>query len=57
MLPTDPIILLSYVNTKLRDEFPSLYDLCQSLDVDQASLEETLLKINYQYSTTQNQFI
>lgn len=57
MLPTDPIILLSYVNTKLRDEFPSLDDLCQSLDVDQASLEETLLKINYQYSTTQNQFI
>ena len=57
MLPTDPIILLSYVNTKLRDEFPNLADLCQSLDVDQTSLEETLLKINYQYSTTQNQFI
>lgn len=57
MLPTDPIILLSYVNTKLRDEFPSLKDLCQSLDADQAALEETLLKINYQYSAKQNQFI
>lgn len=28
MLPKDPMILLSVVNTKLRDEFPSLEELC-----------------------------
>ncbi len=57
MLPTDPIILLSYVNTKLRDEFQSLQDFCKSLDVNEDTLIETLNKINYHYSIERNQFI
>ena len=32
MLPQDPYILLSYVNTKLRDEYASLSALCGGLD-------------------------
>ena len=35
MLPKDPHILLSYVNTKLRDQYPSLPALCDDLDTDQ----------------------
>ena len=35
MLPKDPAILLSFVNTKLRDEFSSLAELCTALDADQ----------------------
>ena len=31
MIPEDPVILLSFVNTKLRDEYPSLDELCASL--------------------------
>lgn len=34
MLPRDPFMLLSYVNIKLRDEYPSLDNLCASLDVN-----------------------
>ena len=37
-LPQDPMILLSYVNTKLRDEFPSLRELCLTLGVDEEDL-------------------
>lgn len=33
-IPNDPIILLSYINTQLRDRYPSLDELCASLSVD-----------------------
>ena len=42
MLPQDPIILLSYVNTKLRDEYSSLDELCAALDADEAVVREAL---------------
>lgn len=57
MLPADPIILLSYVNTKLRDEYQSLQDFCQSLDVTIDALTDALGKCGYQYSKERNQFI
>nr|WP_325212732.1 DUF4250 domain-containing protein [uncultured Oscillibacter sp.] len=56
-LPKDPAILLSYVNTKLRDEFPSLAELCAALDADRAELEAALTGLGYRYSPRQNQFI
>ena len=57
MLPKEPVILLSYVNTKLRDAYPSLDSLCRSLDIDRASLTETLRAINYTYDASHNQFV
>ena len=42
MIPQDPYILLSFVNTKLRDEYGSLEELCASLDLDK---EELLAKL------------
>ena len=42
MLPKDPVILLSYLNTKLRDEYSSLAELCAALDADEAAVQETL---------------
>ena len=33
-LPEDPFILLSYINTQLRDFYPSLEELQKSLGVD-----------------------
>ncbi|MBQ3089695.1 MAG: DUF4250 domain-containing protein [Oscillospiraceae bacterium] len=57
MLPQDPVILLSYVNTKLRDQYPSLQDLCEDLEADQQALEEKLKLINYEYDRQQNQFV
>ena len=57
MIPKDPVILLSYVNTKLRDEFPSLSELCAALDADEAAIRETLAALQYEYDAGRNQFI
>lgn len=57
MLPQDPYILLSYVNTKLRDEYSSLDELCAALDAEQDELVEKLEGINYRYSPEHNQFL
>lgn len=57
MLPQDPMILLSYVNTKLRDEYASLDELCAALDVDREELVRKLEGVNYTYSPKRNQFI
>ena len=57
MLPQDPVILLSYINTQLRDHYASLDDLCKSLGADRQALEETLAKIDYSYDKDTNQFV
>lgn len=57
MLPQDPIILLSYVNTKLRDEYPSLDALCDDLEADRQTVEETLGAIGYTYYEDLNKFV
>ena len=57
MLPKDPVILLSFVNTKLRDEFVSFDELCAALDADAAALTETFSAIGYHNDAGRNQFI
>ena len=57
MLHQDPVILLSYVNTKLRDDYPSLDALCDDLDADREELVQKLEGINYRYSLERNQFL
>ena len=56
MLPQDPFILLSYVNTKLRDEYSSLDALCGGLDADKSELVSKLSGAGYAYDTETNQF-
>ena len=55
-LPQDPVMLLSAINMKLRDEFDSLDELCSALDVDRDALEAKLASIGYHYVPEQNQF-
>ena len=38
MLPADPIILLSYINTQLRDHYASLDALCADQDADKDAI-------------------
>ena len=56
MIPADPVILLSFVNMKLRDEYSDLDELCGALDVSRPDLEARLAAIGYQYSEENNQF-
>ena len=55
-LPKDPILLLSVVNTKLREYYPSLDALCDDMDVTREVLEEKLGMIDYRYDAEKNQF-
>lgn len=56
-LPKDPIMLLSYVNTQLRDNYASLDDFCSSADVSRAELEEKLRAVDYRYDEKRNAFV
>ena len=57
MLPKAPMILLSYIKTKLRDDYASLDALCDDLQTDRAEIENTLSAIDYQYSAELNKFV
>lgn len=56
-LPEDPVILLSFVNMKLRDQYASLDDLCDDLNVLSVELEEKLGEIGYFYNAKENRFV
>jgi len=56
-LPTDPNILLSYVNTMLRDKYSDLDKLCSDQEINRSHIEEKLMSINYIYSKELNRFI
>ena len=57
MLPKDPYILLSLINTKLRDEYPSLPELCAALDADEGEITAALAAVDYRYDPERNQFV
>lgn len=57
MVPKDPVMLLSFVNMKLRDYYGNLESLCEGLEIDQKELEEKLAGIDYHYDREQNQFV
>ena len=56
-LPQDPAMLLSFINMKLRNNYPSLAALCDDLDADEAEICKTLASIGYAYSEERNAFI
>lgn len=56
-LPTDPIILLSYINTKLRDCYSSLDALCDDLHINRNEIEAKLLSVGFAYNAEQNRFV
>ena len=56
-IPKDPVILLSFLNTKLRDHYASLSALCDDLEQDEAALTQKIAAIGYTYDSDRNQFI
>ena len=55
-IPSDPTILLSFINMKLRDSGASLDELCGQLDMDRQDLSAKLAAAGYQYDEKTNQF-
>lgn len=56
-LPRDPVMLLSVVNTKLRDYYSTLDVLCEDMQVDKQELIGKLETIDYTYDAGSNQFV
>lgn len=57
MLPQDPNILLSYINTKLRDQYPSLDELCMDLNADKDEIIHTMSALGYIYDENSRRFM
>ncbi len=55
-LPQDDAILMSYINTKLRDEYSSIDDLCNDMHIDKGALLQRLAKAGFEYSEQHNKF-
>ena len=53
----DPIMLMSFLNTQLRDNYSSFDDLCSAYDLDAAEMKEKLSAIDYHYDADRNQFV
>ena len=56
-LPQNPYMLLSYVNTKLRDAYPSLAALCEDTGEDEEALRDALAAVGYRYDAEKNAFV
>ena len=56
-LPNDAMLCLSIVNTKLRDFYSSLDELCESMEIEKDKLIQKLKEIDYEYDSSTNQFV
>ncbi|MDE6984918.1 MAG: DUF4250 domain-containing protein [Lachnospiraceae bacterium] len=57
MMPNDPVMLLSYLNLKLRDFYPSLEAFCEDTGEDMEKILDRLSQIDYHYDKEKNQFV
>lgn len=55
-LPKDPMILFSFINTNLRDNYKSLDELCEDMHVDKKNIVEELESVGFEYNPNQNKF-
>lgn len=57
MLPKEPVMLLSYVNTQLRDSYQNLDEMCKCMCVEKDDIVSKLETIDYEYHEGQNRFV
>ena len=56
-LPKDPVMLLSLINTKLRDFNSSLDDFCKENNLNEDEIKKKLEMIDYHYDEFKNKFV
>ena len=56
-IPNDPMMLLSFVNTQLRDNYPSLDEFVKVYGCDKAMVVAKLRDIDYEYDEALNKFV
>lgn len=55
-LPNDPFMLMSFINMKLRDQFNSLEELCDDLNIDINCLITRLGDAGFEYDANNKRF-
>ncbi len=55
-IPSDPMMLLSFLNMKLRDFYSNLDELCNALDVDKEEIVKKMEEAGFEYNESQNKF-
>ena len=55
-IPKDPVMLMSFLNMKLRDELSSLTELCKSLSLDESDIIKKMSDVGFEYNKDLNQF-
>lgn len=55
-IPSDPMMLLSFLNMKLRDFYSNLDELCNALDVDKDEIVKKMAEAGFEYNESQNKF-
>lgn len=56
IIPKEPVMLLSFMNLKLRDHYDSLLALCEDLELEEQEIINRLEGIGYHYVPEENQF-
>ena len=57
MLPSDPDMLASFLNMKLRDHYESLDKLCDDMELNKEEIVSKLKEADYDYIPARNQFV
>lgn len=55
-IPKDPIMLLGFINLKLRDFYSNFEDLCDDMELDGEEIISKLESIGYKYDKEINKF-
>jgi len=55
-MPKDPMMLMSFINMKLRDFYPTLDALCDDMDVARQELENKMAEAGLEYNAAANKF-
>lgn len=55
-VPNDPVILFSYLNTLLRDKYPSLDSLCEDMELSKEDILQKLAAVGFKYDEDKNCF-
>lgn len=56
VLPEDPMMLFSFINMKLRDNYSSLDELCDDMNVKKEIVVQKLKSVGFEYSPENNKF-
>ncbi|MDE6479320.1 MAG: DUF4250 domain-containing protein [Muribaculaceae bacterium] len=56
IMPKDPVMLMSFINMKLRDEYRTLEDFCVAYCLDEAKLKSQMEASGFQWMPDIRQF-